>query len=135
MEFPFYTAMATSVLTFLLTGLGLLTSFGRRKHGQSLGTGEIAVLQKRSRAHGNLAEYAPLYLFTMALLEMSGAGHNYIAIIASLFVVARFLQAIGMLGKDGPNVARFIGSLMTYLIGFILSVWLIVHIHFYLPVS
>ncbi|MEO0679422.1 MAG: MAPEG family protein, partial [Pseudomonadota bacterium] len=46
----------------------------RQGAGVSLGDGGDLRLQRRTRAQGNLVEYAPLFLILLALAEMQGAA-------------------------------------------------------------
>lgn len=128
MQFPIFTAMATGVLTILLVVLALLTSFGRRKYHQSIGSGANDELEKRVRSHGNLAEHGAVILLCLGLLEMSGASQMVMAGLCGWFVLARIAHPIGMLGKPGPNLPRFFGSMSTYLVGVIAGAWLIARV-------
>ena len=106
-------------------GLAFRTSSGRFKHQQSVGDGGKYEMIARSRAHGNLAENAPIILLTLALLEGAGANAIGITALAAVFFLGRILHPFGIAIKKSPNAPRFLGSLTTYMVGFISGGWLL----------
>ena len=90
-----------------------------RKHPH---VGESA-LAKAIRAHGNAAEYVPL--FVAALLYLSYAPHHIVLdAVAVLAVISRVAHAVGMLRAPQAGAAhplRSLGALGTYLCLFALA--------------
>ena len=96
----------------------------------SLGDGGDAMLLARSRAHANLAEYAPLLLILMLGVEMSGhSGSVWLWAIGVTILVARILHAIGM-DRSGrgisPNKPRIFGMVLTLSALMVLAGWALV---------
>lgn len=103
MIFPAHTALAAGLLALLYAGLSLWVMSGRVSDSVLIGGGD-AHLQRRIRAHGNFAEYVPLILLLIALLEAGGAHHRPVDILLMGLVVARVLHPIGLFAP--PNSPR-----------------------------
>jgi len=103
----------------------------RYRHRVSLGDGGIPELQARIRAHGNFAEYVPIVLILMGLVELAGGDRTVLLGSGIALVVARVLQAIGVWKRVAPNPFRFIGSCLTLFLLIYYSVWaLVIGYHF-----
>src|SRR5262245_7889043 len=68
----------------------------QRGHGVSLGDGGDAKLQRRIRAHGNFAEYVPLILLMMAMLELSRYSIYLLHALGIALVIARLLHGYAL---------------------------------------
>jgi hypothetical protein len=75
-----------------------------------IGDGGDARLTARMRAHSNFAEYTPVVLILIALVEWATGSPLWLAIVAGIFVLGRILHALGM---DGWRPGRFAGMLFT----------------------
>ena len=60
------------VLFYLL--LSMRVMLHRKAHRIGVGTGGDEVMTRRVRVHGNFAEYVPLALLMLALLELAGTA-------------------------------------------------------------
>lgn len=76
------------------------------------GDGGNAALMRRMRAHANFIENAPLVLILVAVLELSGKGGQWLAIVGGVFMLARVSHGLGM-DNPGANPMRAIGALVT----------------------
>jgi uncharacterized membrane protein YecN with MAPEG domain len=80
------------------------------------------------RAHGNAAEYIPIFVALFLYFLLSGAG-GWIAWVAVGVTVCRILHALGMLMTRSfnapPHPLRAIGALGTYIGGFALGIALL----------
>jgi len=97
----------------------------------SLGDGGDPLLLSRIRAHANFAEYVPIILILMGLIESFDANRTLLGVLGVGLVLARIVQAIGM-GMPAPNVARVAGTAMTFIILIVTSIWALVisaHLH------
>ncbi len=112
-NFPHITAAAAIVLGVLQMFLLLRTARGRGRFQTGLGDGGHPELLQRIRAHGNLAENAPLFLILLGLVEISGQSPTIVAIYAVVFVFARLLHALGLTISSGVTAFRFIGVIGT----------------------
>lgn len=75
-----------------------------------VGDGGHERLTARMRAHLNFAEYAPVVLILIALVEAAKGSPLWLAIVAGLFILGRIAHGLGM---DGLNGGRAIGMLFT----------------------
>ena len=102
----------------LIAALGLIyLAFGinvgivRAKTNTLLGPGDDPHLMRAIRAHGNLAEWAPIALFLIAALEYSSAPTQMVAGLAGAYGTARVLHGIGLINEFGkPHPLRAIGA-------------------------
>jgi hypothetical protein len=78
------------------------------------GDGDNPQLLHRMRAQANFIEHAPLFLILLAAIEMTGKGHSWLAIVGSVFMLARVAHAFGM-DRDAPNPLRAGGIALTLL--------------------
>jgi uncharacterized protein len=98
----------------------------RFKHRVSLGDGGVAELQARIRAHANFAEYVPLVLILMGLVELAGGNRTVLMWSGIALVASRVLQALGIWKRKAPNAFRFTGTCVTLLLLVYYSLWAIV---------
>jgi uncharacterized membrane protein YecN with MAPEG domain len=78
------------------------------------GDGGNPQLLHRMRAQANFIEHAPLFLILLAAIEMTGKGNKWLAIVGSVFMLARVAHAIGM-DRAAPNPLRAGGIAVTLL--------------------
>ena len=88
----------------------------QRGHGVSLGHGDDAVLLRRIRGHGNFAEYVPLILAMMAMLELGGQPTWILHAIGATLMVARILHGAALSYTEKWKFGRFYGTLLTFIL-------------------
>lgn len=86
----------------------------RMRHNISLGDAGNDALLGRMRAHANFAEYAPLFLILLALLELAHGAVSWLWIAGAVFVLARVAHLLGM-DRPAPNALRIAGTMLTWL--------------------
>ncbi len=91
----------------------------------SLGDGNDAHLLGRIRAHANFAEYVPMMLVLLALIELWVARGPWLWGVGAVLVIARISHAIGM-GLPAPNPFRVAGTATTFILLIGTSVWALV---------
>jgi uncharacterized protein len=69
-------------------------------------------LIRRMRAQANFVENVPLALILIGAVEAAGRGGTWLAIVGSVFLLARLAHGIGM-DNPRPNLFRSIGALVT----------------------
>ena len=122
--------VCSAILVILYFALALNVSLTRRRTSTGVGTGDdpSGPLNKAVRAHGNAAEYIPIFVVLFLYFLMSGAG-GWITWVVVIVTVSRVLHALGMLMTESfnraPHPLRAIGALGTYLGGFALGVALL----------
>ena len=115
------TPLYAGILAILFFVLSLRVSSSR--HGvASLGDGGDARLQRRIRAHGNFAEYVPLILVMLAMLELSRFSTYLLHALGVALVVARLLHAYALSYSERFRFGRFWGTAITYVVLFVCGV-------------
>jgi len=76
----------------------------------SVGDGGNPRLTARMRAQLNFAEYAPVVLVLIALVEAATGTQLWLGIVAAIFIVGRVLHGFGM---DGWRFGRSVGMFCT----------------------
>lgn len=123
--------LCTAILVLLYFALALHVSLTRGRTSTGIGTGDDpdGPMSKAVRAHGNAAEYVPLFVALFVYLLLSGSGGWFIVTTVVIITVARILHALGMLMtptfRAKPHPLRAVGALGTYFGGFALGVVLL----------
>ena len=95
----------------MMVWLAVQTIKTRRANKVRLGDGGVPALQAAIRAHGNFAEYMPIVLILLFLLEYNGAYPILIHVVGSAFIIGRYFHAIGMLTDNLRQ--RRLGMILT----------------------
>ena len=95
----------------MMVWLAVQTIKTRRANKVRLGDGGVQALQAAIRAHGNFAEYMPIVLILLFLLEYNGAYPILIHVVGSAFIIGRYFHAIGMLTDNLRQ--RRLGMILT----------------------
>lgn len=98
----------------------------RWKHRVGLETGGVKELTKAVRAHGNFAEFVPLILVLMALVEVHDAPRLLVHASGCLLVASRLCHVIGLTRSVGFTPWRAVGVVGTNLVLLVLSLYAIV---------
>ncbi len=111
-----------------LPGLSIWVIAGRAKHRVHHGDGGNDEMNRRIRAHANFAEYVPMILLLVALLEASGAGRGTVHALLLPLLAARLMHPIGMVAPVASlqqGIFRGVGASVTMLILVVASVLLL----------
>lgn len=106
------TSLYAGLLGLMFLVLSARVSGRRRATQTSLGLGGDRELECRVRAHGNFAEFVPMLLILLGLLEFSGAPGWQVHALGTALLAARLLQALGL--SANRMTPRFFGSALTY---------------------
>ncbi len=123
--------VCAAILVILYFVLALNVSLTRRRTKTGIGSGDdpAGPMSKAVRAHGNAAEYVPIFVALFLYFLLSGAG-GWIAWMAIIVTVCRVLHALGMLMSENfnspPHPLRAIGALGTYIGGLAFGVALLI---------
>ena len=118
------------ILALLYFVLSVLVIRLRWRDRVGIGTADSQDLQVATRVHANFAEYVPLLLLMLVLMELSGASAMLLHGLGSLLFIARVGHAIGLNKSVGPSWPRTVGVLGTfsvllvqagYLIGYVIG--------------
>jgi uncharacterized membrane protein YecN with MAPEG domain len=89
----------------------------KRRAGINLGDGGDADMLRRIRAHGNFAEYVPLILVMMVMLETGGVIAPWVLhTIGIALVIARVIHGIALAFTKKWFFGRFGGTLATFIL-------------------
>ena len=103
---------ATGASAIINIWLGMRIGRIRVAEKISVGDGGSPRLTARMRAHLNFAEYTPIVLILIALIELAEGPQLWLWIVAALYVLGRILHPFGM---DGWQPGRRIGIAVTML--------------------
>lgn len=118
------TPLYAGLLALLFLALSARVVQGRSE--VSLGDGGDPMLLRRIRGHANFAEYVPLILLMMLMLESSGMPVWVVHAMGATLVVARGLHGIALSFTQKWKFGRFYGTLLTFillLVGALLCLW------------
>lgn len=107
------TALYASLLALLLIILSLRVIRARGAERVSLGSGNSVRLERRIRAHANFAEYVPLSLILIGLLEFFGTSSIILHGLGLLILAGRILHGYALSFTDGNMLARVSGMALT----------------------
>jgi len=95
----------------LLTLLGVSVSLPRLTRKLYVGADLPKWLHMRVRAHGNAAEWIPVGIVLLLILELSGTNPTLLHVFGGVFLLARVIHALGFLGVRRISV---IGATINY---------------------
>ncbi len=101
------------LLALLFLGLSYRVVLGRRAHKISVGDGAEKDMIKRMRVQANCAEYAPIGLILLAMLELQGASGAWVHAGGSALLAGRLLHAWGFGRTPQVVPARIWGMYLT----------------------
>jgi uncharacterized membrane protein YecN with MAPEG domain len=109
---PFYAALL--MLWFLVLSLRVIH---RRRSAQvSLGDGGNTPLQRAIRAQANFAEYVPLALVGLVLLELSRFSIYVVHALGLALLTARLLHGYALAFRAEFRFGRFGGAILTFIV-------------------
>ena len=120
------TAFVAAVCALLLLLTAVMTVRQRLRLGAAFGDHGDARLISASRAHGNLAEHAPIVVILLGLLESARANHMALMAFGALFVIGRIAHIFGLhapVEPGKPPVTRQIGVAATWITLLALGGW------------
>ena len=106
-------ALYASVLGLLFVCLSIRTLRLRRRLQIAIGDGDDKVMLRAMRVHANFAEYAPLGLLLIYLVEMSGAAPLLVHALGSSLLLGRSSHAYGVSQIREKYAFRVAGMAMT----------------------
>lgn len=120
------TAFVAAVCALLLLVTAIDTVRQRLRLKAAFGDHGDAKLISASRAHGNLAEYAPITIILLGLLETVRANHMVLMVLGAIFLIGRVGHIVGLYAPSEPGKAplgRQVGVVATFGVLAALSLW------------
>lgn len=108
------TALYAGLLTPLFVLLSIRVIRQRRAARVGIGHGDDAALLRRMRVHANFAEYVPLALLLMGLLESMGASRYLLHGLGIALVIGRVVHAYGVSQARENLTLRVAGMTLTF---------------------
>jgi uncharacterized membrane protein YecN with MAPEG domain len=105
MQIPTLTAGYLGILALLYAALSIRVVLLRGRYQVSLGDGGRTELTSAIRAHAHFAEYVPIIVLMIVLLEMSGSTAVRLHLMLGALLLARILHPFGM--SAAPRTWRF----------------------------
>lgn len=112
-----HTSIYAGFCGLLMAWLALQTIKVRRANKVKLGDGGSFELQIAIRAHGNFAEYMPITIILLFLLEHHGAPALVIHVIGTAFLFGRWTHAQGLLKDNLRKRVMGMGFTLNIIIG------------------
>ena len=113
---PRISLLVASLHLLLFLYLSLRVMLQRRAQRIGIGAGGDPELQRRIRVHANFAEYVPLGLLVLALLELAGTRAEVLWTFGLALLGARLMHAAGLGGSSGYSAGRAGGAALTLLV-------------------
>ncbi len=129
MTYPLVTSGYAAVLALIFFALSAWVVAGRAGTKINHGDGGDATLSRRIRTHANFAEYVPLILILVALLEARATSLYIIHALLLPLVIARALHPFGMVAREkSPRqfACRGGSTLVTWVVLVVAAVLLLV---------
>lgn len=124
-----HTSIYAGLCGLLMAWLALQTIKARRANRVKLGDGGNFALQSAIRAHGNFAEYMPIVLILLFLLEYNGMHYLVIHAVGTAFLIGRWIHAQGLLMDNLRYRMRGMGFTLAILIGLAVANILLASLH------
>ena len=112
-----HTSIYAGLCGLLMAWLALQTIKSRRANRVKLGDGGNFALQSAIRAQGNFAEYMPIVLILLFLLEYNGMYYLVIHAVGMAFLAGRWIHAQGLLKDNLRYRMRGMDFTLAILIG------------------
>lgn len=109
------TAFFASLLTLMYVYLSIRIIGIRRGKKISIGSGADKQLERAIRVHSNFAEYAPLSLFLILMLEIQSVNNVVVIFLGLLLLIGRCIHAYGVSQQDEDFRLRVYGMILTFM--------------------
>lgn len=110
------TPLYAAILAVWFVVLSLRVTQRRRAAKVSLGDGGDVLLQRAIRGQANFAEYVPLALLLLLVIELSRLSLYAVHALGIALVVARLLHGYAMGFRAEFRFGRLLGTIMTFAI-------------------
>lgn len=115
----YWTSCYASILGLVFFYLSLCVIRERKFNKISLGNGKNQFLEQKIRAHANFAEYTPIALILILLIEMNGVNPLLIHGAGISLLLGRILHAYSFSRDEVHADTRVLGMKLTFIAIFI----------------
>lgn len=106
------TLTAAGIAALINIWLAIRCGQVRTKEKINIGDGGSEAMVRRMRAHSNFAEFTPIVLILIGVIEYATGTSTWLWVVMSLYMLGRVAHAFGM---DGVTKARAGGIIITML--------------------
>lgn len=106
-------SLYAGLLALFFVGLSLRTLLMRRRLRIAIGDAGNEAMLRAIRAHSNFAEYVPLSLLLIYLVEQSGARPLFVHALGLCVLLGRVSHAVGVSRLDEQYAYRVFGMTLT----------------------
>jgi uncharacterized membrane protein YecN with MAPEG domain len=107
-------SLYAALLALLFVGLSIRTLRMRRRLRIPVGDGGNQVMVRAMRVHANFAEYVPLSLLLIHLVEQNGASAPFLHFLGLCILAGRISHAVGVSRVDEQYAYRVFGMALTF---------------------
>ena len=108
------TGLYAAIVALIVVILAIRVTLRRRAIKVGIGNGGDAVLAQRIRVHANAAEYVPLALILLLILELNQTQPLLLHVFGILLLFGRLLHAWGLSTSPGVTPGRGFGIVFTW---------------------
>lgn len=108
------TGLYAAILALIVVILAIRVTLRRRAAKVGIGNGGDAVLAQRIRVHANAAEYVPLALILLLILELNQTEPLLLHVFGCLLIAGRLVHAYGLSHSAGASPGRSFGMVLTW---------------------
>ncbi|MES2526589.1 MAG: MAPEG family protein [Bdellovibrionota bacterium] len=119
------TSIYASLLALMYVYLSMRVVKHRKFHKVSIGDGGNALVARAIRVHANFAEYVPLALILIYLVEMHTAARYFVHAMGITLVLARLFHAYGISSEAADFRFRVGGVVLTFVVLILPSLFLL----------
>lgn len=119
MHWPSITAGYLAVLALVYAALAINVVRLRRQNRALFGDAGNPSLRSAIRAHAHFAEYVPIIVLMVAMLEMSGLPTWRVHLLMGALLISRLLHPFGMYATPGTfafRIGRVAGVTLTLIV-------------------
>jgi uncharacterized membrane protein YecN with MAPEG domain len=119
------TGLYAAILALIVVILAIRVTLRRRAVKVGIGNGGDAILAQRIRVHANAAEYVPLALILLLILELNQTQPLLLHVFGCLLIAGRLLHAYGLSSSAGLTPGRSVGMALSWGVIIVMALLLI----------
>ena len=124
---PHIVSLYAALLAFAFVGLSIRTLRLRKRLRIVIGDAGDTSMLRAMRVHANFAEYVPLALVLMLLVEAAGGAGWLVHVLGVALLLGRAAHAWGVSQVREDFRFRVFGMAMTFGVLLVSAIWLLVH--------
>jgi uncharacterized protein len=108
------TGLYAAIAALMIVFFAVRVTLRRRTLKVGIGNGGDAILAQRVRVHANAAEYLPIALLLLLILELNQTQPLLLHVFGCLLILGRLFHAYGLSTSAGVTPGRGIGIALTW---------------------